>query len=323
MNSDKKLYLERHLQPRILQPIELEGDQDFKYRGIIVRKQSFESRQDSTFGIECYEDVQSISLSGTLISEIKDNITKIITTQKAITSLGIPKEQFEIQEATGQNLFVYNYWRPLNLFQRQSIVHWFGIICAITQDKFNFINNIFILPSKNKKTFTGEPMGGEHKKGLNGFIIYPASFAPKRYRICPIPYLYGILTHEYFHQYNLYPGTTQITREWMNIAGWRLNFNYPKLILKKSHFNIQEDLIESPYGYAAPEEFCEVGVKTIFDRDGFKDKAKRSFIDDNFLVPQSLPLLCIPKIIVINNTIQAPNLPKEFTFTISSVISGS
>lgn len=323
MNSDTKFYLERHLSTKMLQPVLLLDNQDFKFRGITVREQPFASRQDSAFSLYI-KDRQSVSIFGDLILSIQDRIQKIIETQKAIIDLGLPKEQFEIQESTfGQNLFVYNYWRPLNLVQRQSIIHWFGIICAVTQDKFNFINNIFILPSKNQRIFTGELMGGEHKKELDGFIIYSTAFAPKKYRIGLIPYLYGILTHEYFHQYSIRPGATQINQEWMDIAGWRLHFQYPKFIKGKDHFNIREDLVESPYGYVAPEEFCDAGVKAIFARDDFKSPDKRLFFDDNFLVPHDLRQLRIPKMIRIKNTIQPPALPKNFTFTLSVITSGS
>jgi hypothetical protein len=305
----EELYLENLINGVEVEPAIIDSDEITQVDGFTIRYRSLENRFEPNFVL--FSSKKS-TLHNSLTNALVIRACKAIQTQKKVRLFGIPQQQIKLQYAD-QIILISNYLNnPLTKEQVDEITRWFSTICSLTIDKFSNFDNIIILPSEGDYLATGEPLNGEYKDALKGVILYPEAFRDCEFRTGKIRNLTGVLTHEYFHQYNRC-GATQLAKEWSELGGWFFHYEYPKLITGRPEGCRNPQYVESEYGrLASAEEFCDAAVKAFYNRGGFKDPKKLDFFYRNFIrlrINTSTPSVTLVKP-------QIPEFPTEFTFNV-------
>jgi hypothetical protein len=216
------------------------------------------------------------------------------------------------------DLTVSNYsGQTLTASERASIQNWFDTMSSVSQDGFSHCRNILLLSEENERLHTGQAANGCFQSSLSAIILYPAAFSGQEHRTGKVDNLRGTLTHEFCHQYMVNSGISDLSREWMALGGWRLNFAYPAPIQGRNEISEFEQYIETDYGQvSATEEFCDSGVKAIYNPAGFKDQAKREFILSRLFDFSNLAVA--PTMMLPVRTPKIPDFPTAFSFIMAS-----
>jgi hypothetical protein len=175
--------------------------------------------------------------------------------------------------------------RKIQTKELEEVAAWMGTMEAVTKDGLTDVRNIFIIPIPAERLETGESEKGRYLPYYQGIALTLAAFEQVPHRATTkVSTLTCALTHEYFHQFMTHAGVSPLTREWMGLGGWSIAPNYPAPTRGRYEFSDWENLVETNYGFISScDEFCDAAVKAIYDKDSFKDPAKRKFIEDNFL----------------------------------------
>lgn len=310
-----KFGLEHHLPTfeRIEVPF-LDKDVKARIDDFSLTYQGFESRLGPNFAFLTNSEKPSSldHIENLLVAQVET----VIKRQEKIRALGKPKEQinFCIKD---QCVSVLNYLeKSIPEESIAEISYWVSSIYSSTQDKFRHLKNIFIVPAAGDTIHTGEPTNGAFERELDGVVLYPSAFKKKTHRTGGVSHLAGTLTHEWFHQYATATGVTRLSWEWMTLGGWEWHFRYPEKVAGKEQISRHGNFIESDYGSdVSVEELCDAGVKAIYNRDDFKNPAKRDFLDQNFL--DFSTGLAVEKVRVARTEKPStPLLPQDLTFTV-------
>lgn len=313
MLNERSLYLENQVPGVKVEPIKFDVDCFRLENGGLVKivDDSEEFEPDITGSIRSSKPITKIDLGA--INYIERSAAEEQIARSKMEARGVPLEAYRLRTQDGQDeIEILNYSDMSLSNELAEISAWFEAVSGASKYGFKKIKKIIVLPDIGEKRADGLPANGVCHASLDAITLFPQAFQKVISQSTPIGKLIHTLTHEYFHQFFTSAGSTKFSKKWMTEFGWKLNFKYPETIAGSSAVNESENLIESNYGKLQPaEDFCEAGVKAIYNKGGFNDVRRRDFFDGLIDVGNALNQ---PKCIVERlHDPQPPKFRNDFT----------